>query len=198
MGGCIASALTGWSAVEVVDAILGIVEGRRLARKLARVAAAGAVEPQLREVPDGAGAYVGRPGRACPVGRGRGAGRRHWEQVKRLPDARITQGCPDSERTGRTGDGRDHAEPPPPVVAGLPGDIEEQVTQAVTDEPQPAALAVAAQQDLGNGQADQLGVQQPGRPARPRRLPSSSSTVTDSATTRSSRTAHTRPPWRSA
>jgi hypothetical protein len=32
----------------------------------------------------------------------------------------------------------------------------EQVTQAVTDEPQPAALAVAAQQDLGNGQDDQL------------------------------------------
>jgi hypothetical protein len=44
------------------------------------------------------------------------------------------------------------------------------VTQAVTDEPQPAALAVAAQQDLGNGQADQLSVRQPGRPARPRPL----------------------------
>jgi hypothetical protein len=29
--------------------------GRRLARKLARVAAAGAGEPQVREAPDGAG-----------------------------------------------------------------------------------------------------------------------------------------------
>jgi hypothetical protein len=44
------------------------------------------------------------------------------------------------------------------------------VTQAVTDEPQPAALAVAAQQDLGNSQADQLSVRQPGRPARSRPL----------------------------
>jgi hypothetical protein len=38
------------------------------------------------------------------------------------------------------------------------------VTQPVTDKPQPAALAVAAQQDLGDRQADQLSVRQPGWP----------------------------------
>jgi hypothetical protein len=36
------------------------------------------------------------------------------------------------------------------------------VAQAVTDEPQPAPFAVAAQQDLGHGQTDQLSVRQPG------------------------------------
>ena len=64
------------------------MEDRRLARKLARVVAAGAVEPQLREAPDGAGAYVGGPGCACPLGGGRGAGCGHgglWS--RRLPAA---------------------------------------------------------------------------------------------------------------
>jgi len=37
----------------------------------------------------------------------------------------------------------------------------------VPDEPQPAPVAVTAQQNLGNGQADQLGVRQSGWPARP-------------------------------
>jgi hypothetical protein len=40
------------------------------------------------------------------------------------------------------------------------------VPKPVTDGPQPAALGVVAQQDLGDGQADQLAVSQPGWPAR--------------------------------
>ena len=48
----------------------------------------------------------------------------------------------------------------PLVVAGLVGQIREQVPQAAGAEPQPAVLAVAAQQDLGHGQAGQLAVGQ--------------------------------------
>jgi hypothetical protein len=55
--------------------------------------------------------------------------------------------------------------PQPPVVAGLAGQDGEQVAQPVGDEPQPASLAVAAQQDLGHRQADQLAVGRPGSPA---------------------------------
>jgi hypothetical protein len=55
----------------------------------------------------------------------------------------------------------------PAVVGRLPADIGEQVSQPATDEPQPAAFGVIAQQHLGHGQADQLGVRQPGASARP-------------------------------
>jgi hypothetical protein len=51
------------------------------------------------------------------------------------------------------------------VVAGLAGQPGEQMSQAATDEPQPASFAVAAQQDLGNGQTDQLTFGQLGWPA---------------------------------
>src|SRR4029450_8395420 len=69
-------------------ALLECVGARAVARRLAGVAAAGAVEPQLREAPDGAGAYVGRPGCACPLDRGWGAGPRHWGGgALRLPPA---------------------------------------------------------------------------------------------------------------
>ena len=44
------------------------------------------------------------------------------------------------------------------VVAGLAGQIREQVAQPVMGEPQPVALGAGAQQHLGNGQADQLSV----------------------------------------
>jgi hypothetical protein len=46
----------------------------------------------------------------------------------------------------------------PPVVGGLGADVGEQVAEAVGDRAQPAAFAVVAEQDLGHGQADQLGV----------------------------------------
>jgi hypothetical protein len=57
--------------------------------------------------------------------------------------------------------------PQPAVVGRLPADIGEQVPQPVGHRPQPAALGVIAQQHLGHGQADQLGVRQPGSAARP-------------------------------
>jgi hypothetical protein len=54
----------------------------------------------------------------------------------------------------------------PLVVAGLVGQIREQVAKAAVAEPQPVVLAVAAEQDLGDGQADQLGIRQPRLAAR--------------------------------
>jgi hypothetical protein len=45
----------------------------------------------------------------------------------------------------------------------LLGQVGEQVTQPEASKPQPAGLAGAAEQDLGDGQADQLGVADPGR-----------------------------------
>ena len=50
--------------------------------------------------------------------------------------------------------------PKPLVVAGLVGQIREQMPQPAVAEPQPVVLAVAAEQDLCNGQADQLAVGQ--------------------------------------
>jgi hypothetical protein len=46
------------------------------------------------------------------------------------------------------------------VVAGLVGQIGKQVAQPAIAEPQPAVLTVAAEQDLGGGQADQFTVGQ--------------------------------------
>jgi hypothetical protein len=50
------------------------------------------------------------------------------------------------------------------VVAGLAGQIREQVPQPLAGEPQPVALGAGTQQDLGDCQADQFGIRQP-RPA---------------------------------
>jgi hypothetical protein len=48
-----------------------------------------------------------------------------------------------------------------PVVGGLAAHIGEQVPQLVGDRPQPAAFGVIAEQDLGHGQAEELGIRQP-------------------------------------
>lgn len=48
----------------------------------------------------------------------------------------------------------------PLVVAGLLGQIGEQVTEAAVAEPQPVMLRGVTQQYLRDGQADQLGVRQ--------------------------------------
>jgi hypothetical protein len=56
-----------------------------------------------------------------------------------------------------------------PVVRGLPGQVGEEVAEPAAREPQPAVLGVAAEQDLSDGQADQLGVREAGR--SPRTLP---------------------------
>ena len=50
--------------------------------------------------------------------------------------------------------------PQPLVVARLVGQVGEQVAQSAVAEPQPAVLVIAAQQDLGDGQADQHGIRQ--------------------------------------
>ena len=55
----------------------------------------------------------------------------------------------------------------PAVVGGLAADVGEQVAEPAGHRPQPAALRVIAQQDLGDGQADQLSVGQLGRVAWP-------------------------------
>ena len=54
----------------------------------------------------------------------------------------------------------------PLVVAGLVGQIREQMPESAVAEPQPAVLVMAAQQDLGDRQADQLGIRQPRLAAR--------------------------------
>ena len=48
----------------------------------------------------------------------------------------------------------------PLVVAGLVGQIREQMPEPAVAEPQPAVLVMAAQQDLGDRQTDQLGIRQ--------------------------------------
>jgi hypothetical protein len=48
------------------------------------------------------------------------------------------------------------------VVAGLAGQVREQVPQPGADEPQPVAFGAGPQQDLGDGEGDQLGVGQLG------------------------------------
>jgi hypothetical protein len=48
------------------------------------------------------------------------------------------------------------------VVAGLGGHIGEQVPETGTNKAQPVAFGAGAQQDLGDGQTDQLGVRQLG------------------------------------
>jgi hypothetical protein len=50
----------------------------------------------------------------------------------------------------------------PFVVAGLLGQVGEQVAQSAVGEPYPAVLAVYAEQDLGHGQGQQLGVAESG------------------------------------
>jgi hypothetical protein len=47
------------------------------------------------------------------------------------------------------------------VVAGLAGQIREQVPEAGTGKAQPVAFGAGAEQDLGDGQTDQFGVRQP-------------------------------------
>jgi hypothetical protein len=49
------------------------------------------------------------------------------------------------------------------VVAGLAGQIREQVPEAVGSQSEPAAVRVGAEQDLSDGQTDQLGIRQLGR-----------------------------------
>jgi hypothetical protein len=44
------------------------------------------------------------------------------------------------------------------VVAGLAGQIREQVPQPVTSKAQPVAFRAGTEQDLGHGQTDQLGI----------------------------------------
>src|SRR5215211_5450928 len=83
------------------------------------------------------------------------------------------------------------------VVAGLAGQIREQVAQPVMGEPQPMALRTGAQQHLGDGQTDQLRVAELWRAARPEPGTNQLVEVTYSAVTRSSRQACTTPPWRS-
>ena len=53
------------------------------------------------------------------------------------------------------------------VVAGLGGQIGEQVPQPVGRESQPVAFGAGAQQDLGDRQADQFSVRQLGRSSWP-------------------------------
>lgn len=64
--------------------------------------------------------------------------------------------------------------------------------QMAMGEPDPAVLAVKAQQRLRHGQADQLGLAEPDRVAQPRSFTSMSSIFTYSAVTRVSRSASTR------
>jgi hypothetical protein len=54
-----------------------------------------------------------------------------------------------------------------PVIGGLAAHIGEQVPESAGDRAQPAAFGVVAEQDLGDGQADQLAVGQLGWPTRP-------------------------------
>src|SRR5919202_677 len=54
----------------------------------------------------------------------------------------------------------------PLVVAGLVRQIREQVPQPAVAQPDPAVLTMAAQQDLGDRQADEFGIRQPGLAAR--------------------------------
>jgi hypothetical protein len=54
----------------------------------------------------------------------------------------------------------------PPVVGRGGRQIREQMAQPAAGEPQPAPLAVEAEQHLGDGQTDQLGVTQLGLAAR--------------------------------
>ncbi|HZU15285.1 MAG TPA: hypothetical protein VFD01_01565, partial [Candidatus Dormibacteraeota bacterium] len=57
------------------------------------------------------------------------------------------------------------------VVSGLLGQVGEEVAQPVPREAPPAALGIEPEQDLGHGQADQLGIGEARRPG-PRRTPS--------------------------
>jgi hypothetical protein len=52
-----------------------------------------------------------------------------------------------------------------PVVGGLPGPVGEEVAEPAAREPEPTALGVAAEQNLSDGQADQLRVGEARRPA---------------------------------
>src|SRR5918995_4368802 len=52
------------------------------------------------------------------------------------------------------------------VVAGLAGQVREQVAQAGVGKAQPVAFGAGAEQDLGDGQTDQFGVAELGWPAR--------------------------------
>jgi hypothetical protein len=52
------------------------------------------------------------------------------------------------------------------VVAGLAGQVGEQVPEPGGSESEPAAFAVEPEQHLGDGQTDQLGIAELGWPAR--------------------------------
>jgi hypothetical protein len=52
------------------------------------------------------------------------------------------------------------------VVSGRLGQVGEEMAEATVSESQPAALRIATEQDLGDGQADQLGVGEASRSAR--------------------------------
>jgi hypothetical protein len=55
-----------------------------------------------------------------------------------------------------------------PLVVGRGSrQVGEQVAQPPADQPQPAPLGAAAEQDLGHGQTHQLGIAELGRPAGP-------------------------------
>jgi hypothetical protein len=78
------------------------------------------------------------------------------------------------QRDHLTGDGCSSTPFPPTTltqqttgIGGLTAHIGEQVPQPVADCPQPAALGVIAQQDLGDDQTDKFGVAESGRPGRP-------------------------------
>ena len=67
--------------------------------------------------------------------------------------------------TDREGDQRPGTAKPAVVGRGG-GQVREQMPQPLAGKAQPAPLRAEAEQDLGNRQADQLGVAQLGRPAR--------------------------------
>jgi hypothetical protein len=52
------------------------------------------------------------------------------------------------------------------VVGGLSWQVGEEVAEPTAREPQPAALRVAAEQELSDGQADQLGIREARRSTR--------------------------------
>jgi hypothetical protein len=60
--------------------------------------------------------------------------------------------------------------PHPLIVAGLAGDVGEEMTEAASDEAQEAPLLGAVEQNLGDGEAEHLGVLYPRLGTRPGRI----------------------------
>src|SRR5215211_4764654 len=155
------SALAGAIEHRRGDVALGLVGGRQAEADRHPVGGAQQVQPQPPEVPRmrGAVAVGGPAGQLRAFARLARLAARHRSGIKQAQPIAERWRDPDQLLDGQADLRRERSEPL--VVAGLLGDVREQMRELAAREPQEPSLGMALQQDLRDRERDELGVDDP-------------------------------------